>query len=259
MDEGLSVEFQGYSCLITINRPEQMNALNFPTLKELQKLINDLRFNTSLRTVIITGAGTKAFSAGADLKERAGLTHIQVKEFLGTIRSTLTAIENLQVPVIAAINGLALGGGAELALACDIRIASETATIGLTEVSLGIIPGAGGTQRLTRLVGKGVAKEIIFTGRKLNAHEAFELGLVNKLVSSVSATVAAQEMAALINNNAPIAVQQAKFAINHGSEVDLETGLNIEAKAYEICLPTKDRLEGLAAFKEKRKPQYRGE
>lgn len=259
MDEGLSVEFQGYSCLITINRPEQMNALNFPTLKELQKLINDLHFNTSLRTVIITGAGTKAFSAGADLKERAGLTHIQVKEFLGTIRSTLTAIENLQVPVIAAINGLALGGGAELALACDIRIASETATIGLTEVSLGIIPGAGGTQRLARLVGKGVAKEIIFTGRKLNAHEAFELGLVNKLVSSVSATVAAQEMAALINNNAPIAVQQAKFAINHGSEVDLETGLNIEAKAYEICLPTKDRLEGLAAFKEKRKPQYRGE
>lgn len=259
MNEGLSVEFEGYNCLITINRPEQMNALNFPTLKELQKLIKDLRFNSSLRTVIITGAGTKAFCAGADLKERAGLTNIQVKEFLYTIRNTLTEIENLQVPVIAAINGLALGGGTELALACDIRLASETATLGLTEVSLGIIPGAGGTQRMARLLGKGIAKEIILTGRKLTAHEALNLGLVNKVVSSDNLTDAALEMAGLINNNAPIAVQQAKFAINQGSEVDLETGLNIEAKAYEICLPTKDRLEGLAAFKEKRKPQYWGE
>lgn len=259
MNEGLSIDFEGYSCLITINRPDQMNALNFPTLKELQKVIKELRFNSSLRSVIITGAGSKAFSAGADLKERAGLTQIEVKEFLYTIRNTLTAIENLPVPVIAAINGLALGGGTELALACDIRIASETATLGLTEVSLGVIPGAGGTQRMARLLGKGIAKELILTGRKLTACEALNLGLVNKVVSSENLIEAAREMAGLINSNAPIAVQQAKFAINQGSEVDLETGLNIEVKAYEICLPTQDRLEGLAAFKEKRKPQYRGE
>ena len=259
MSNELIVEFREYTCVITINRPEQMNALNFPTLLELQKIIKELRFMTGIRTVVITGAGEKAFSAGADLKERDSMNLSQIKEFLFTIRNTLTDIENLPMPVICAVNGIALGGGTELALACDIRIASEKAVLGLTEVTLGIIPGAGGTQRLTRLLGKGKAKEIIFTGRKITAQEAISLGLVNKLVDPPKLLGEALEMAATINQNGPIAVQQAKFAINHGSEVELETGINIEAKAYEICLPTKDRLEGLQAFKEKRKPQYRGE
>lgn len=256
---GLKVEYRDYTCLITLNRPEQMNSLNFPTLLELQKLVCELRFNPQVRTVVITGAGTKAFSAGADLKERAGMTKLQVKEFLYTIRNTFTELENLPMPVIAAVNGIALGGGTELALACDMRIASENAGMGLTEVTLGVIPGAGGTQRLTRLVGKGKAKELIFTGRRVKAEEALALGLVNQVVLPENLIDTALETADQINQNAPIAVQQAKFAINYGSEVDLNTGLNIETKAYEICLPTKDRLEGLAAFKEKRKPKYKGE
>lgn len=257
--KNLLAEYLGYTCLITLNRPEAMNSLNFPALVELQRLVRELRFNPQVRTVVITGTGTQAFSAGADLKERAGMTQLQVKEFLHTIRNTFTEIENLPMPVIAAVNGVALGGGTELALACDIRIASETASLGLTEVTLGVIPGAGGTQRLVRLVGKGKAKELIFTGRRVNAKEALTLGLVNNVTTPDSLLETALEMAAKINNNAPIAVQQAKFAIDHGSQVDIHTGLNIETKAYEICLPTKDRLEGLAAFREKRKPQYKGE
>lgn len=253
------LEKVGYTALLTINRPDKMNALNFPSLLELRQNIKDIRFDSQIRTVVITGAGEKAFSAGADLKERAGMTQAQVKEFLYTINHTFREIEELPQPVIGAINALALGGGTELALACDIRLASTTATMGLTEVTLGIIPGAGGTQRLTRLIGTGRAKEIILTGRKISAQEALEWGLVNSLAEPAQLIEKAMAMAEMINQNGPIAVQQAKFAINYGAEVDLQTGLNIEAKAYQVCLPTKDRLEGLAAFKEKRKPEYKGE
>ncbi len=259
MHEGLLVDYRGYTCLITLNRPEQMNSLNFPTLLALQKLVREIRFNPQVRTVIITGAGAKAFSAGADLKERAGMSQLQVKEFIHTIRNTFTDIENLPVPVIAAVNGIALGGGTELALACDIRLAGEAVVMGLTEVTLGVIPGAGGTQRLARLVGKGLAKELILTGQRVNAVKALEIGLVNRVMATDTLLDTALEMAEQINENAPIAVQQAKFAINQGTGVDLQTGLSIETKAYEICLSTQDRLEGLAAFREKRKPQYKGE
>lgn len=259
MSGDLLIEYQGYTCLVTINRPEQMNALNFPMLKELAEVVRKLHFDTRVRTVVITGAGERAFSAGADLKERATMTPYEVKDFLYTIRNTFSALENLRIPVIAAINGIALGGGTELALACDIRVASSKAVMGLTEVTLGIIPGAGGTQRLARLLGKGKAKELIFTGRRLKAEEALSMGLVNSVFQPEALLDGAMQMAKLINDNGPIAVQQAKFAINYGTEVDLNTGIDLEAKAYEVCIPTKDRLEGLAAFKEKRKPQYKGE
>jgi len=244
---------------ITLNRPESLNALSFPTLMELRRIITDLRSQRSIRVVIITGSGSKAFCTGADLKERAGMTHDEVCRFIFTIRETFSAIAQLPVPVICALNGIALGGGTELALACDLRIAAEHAVMGLTEVSLGIIPGAGGTQRLPRLIGVGKAKELIFTGRKVMAPEALELGLVNKVVPGENLLAEACRLAGEIADNAPVAVQQAKLAINHGLEMDLANGLVLESNAYEVCIPTRDRLEGLAAFREKRKPVYSGE
>jgi methylglutaconyl-CoA hydratase len=245
--------------VITLNRPEAANALSLEMLEAFQKALDEIKYDKSVRCVIITGAGEKAFCAGADLKERAGMDTVQVRKTVALIRGNINAIEALPQPVIAAINGVAFGGGTELALACDIRIASETAKMGLTETSLGIIPGAGGTQRLPRLVGKGRAKELIFTARRIDAWEAREIGLVEHVASSHSLLEKAQEIASQIVRNGPIAVAQAKFAIDKGYDVDLATGLAIEQNAYEITIPTKDRLEGLQAFKEKRKPVFVGE
>jgi enoyl-CoA hydratase/carnithine racemase len=182
----------------------------------------------------------------------------QVKTFITTIRNLFTRIEYLKKPVIAAVNGVALGGGTELAMACDIRIASESATMGQTETRLAIIPGAGGTQRLPRLVGKGLAKELIFTGRRIAADEALRIGLVNRVVAPEQLMDEAGKMAAMICEAGPVALEQAKYAINYGMETDLHTGLAIESNAYWVCIPTEDRLEGLAAFQEKRKPVYKG-
>ncbi len=245
--------------ILTLNRPEVMNSLNFEMLRALADAVDAIRFDPGVRVVIVTGAGEKAFCAGADLKERAALTPVQVKEFILTIRNLFTAIENLSKPVIAAVNGHAFGGGTELALASDIRIASETAAMGLTETRLAIIPGAGGTQRLPRLVGKGRAKELIFTGRRVGAEEALAIGLVNRVAAPGRLLEECLSMAAMIREAGPIAIEQAKYAINHGMETDLATGLAIESNAYWVTIPTKDRLEGLAAFREKRKPVYRGE
>ena len=244
--------------VLTINRPQVMNSLNFPLLHALGEQIESVRFKTRTRVIIITGAGEKAFCAGADLKERATLTPDQVKEFIFTIRNLFTAIELLNKPVIAAVNGIALGGGTELALAGDIRIASKNATMGLTETRLAIIPGAGGTQRLPRLVGKGKAKELIFTGRLVDVAEALDIGLVNKICEPDELLDECQKMAAMIRETGPIAIEQAKYAINYGLETDLYSGLAIESNAYWVCIPTDDRLEGLAAFREKRKPIYKG-
>lgn len=251
-------ERKDQTAILTLNRPEVMNSFNFAMLRGLQEKIDAVRFDPDIRVVIITGAGDKAFCAGADLKERATLSDIQVKEFIFTIRNLFTAVEYLPKPVIAAVNGVALGGGTELALACDIRIAASSATMGLTETRLAIIPGAGGTQRLPRLVGRGKAKELIFTGRRVGADEALQIGLVNKVVPSEKLMEACLEMAAMICETGPIAIQQAKYAINYGLETDLHTGLAIESNAYWITIPTEDRLEGLAAFREKRKPVYKG-
>ncbi|WP_078408816.1 enoyl-CoA hydratase [Priestia abyssalis] len=245
--------------LITLNRPEAANSLSLQMLDELQKAIVACKFDRTVRCVVITGAGEKAFCAGADLKERAGMDTGQVRKTVSLIRENINQLEALPQPVIAAVNGVAFGGGTELALACDIRVASETAKFGLTETSLGIIPGAGGTQRLPRLVGKGRAKELIFTARRIDAGEARDIGLVEYVMPAESLLEKALEIANQIVRNGPLAVMQAKFSIDKGFDVDLSTGLSIEQNAYEVTIPTKDRLEGLQAFKEKRSPVFVGE
>ncbi|MFC1578318.1 enoyl-CoA hydratase-related protein [Thermodesulfobacteriota bacterium] len=258
-DDVLLVKEDAGIATLTLNRPEVMNSLNFPLLHALKDRIESFRFRRDLRVVIITGSGEKAFCSGADLKERATLNPDQVREYIFTIRNLFTAIEELNKPVIAAVNGIALGGGTELALASDIRIASSKASMGLTETRLAIIPGAGGTQRLPRLIGKGKAKELIFTGKRIDGQEAVKIGLVNQLCEPDDLLEACREMAAMICETGPVAIEQAKYAINYGLETDMHTGLAIESNAYWVCIPTEDRLEGLAAFKEKRKPIYKGQ
>lgn len=258
-DPILLVEERDQVAILTLNRPAVMNSFSFDLLRALKEQVDAVRFRSDLRVVVIAGAGEKAFCAGADLKERATLSPVEVKQFIYTIRNLFTEIENLNKPVIAAVNGIALGGGTELALACDIRIAAESAAMGLTETRLAIIPGAGGTQRLPRLIGKGKAKELIFTGRRVGAAEALDIGLVNQVVPGSELMEACLKMAAMICETGPIAIEQAKYAVNHGMETDLNTGLALESNAYWVTIPTKDRLEGLAAFREKRKPVYRGE
>lgn len=257
-DMVLLVEERDGIAILTLNRAEVMNSFNFALLQALKEQIEALKFNNNIRVVIITGSGQKAFCAGADLKERTTYSEIQVKTFIFTIRNLFTSIENLNKPVIAAINGVALGGGTELALACDIRIASMNALMGLTETRFAIIPGAGGTQRLPRLIGRGKAKELIFTGRRVDAQEALQIGLVNQICEQESLLDECLKMAAMICEAGPIAIEQAKYAINYGLETDLHTGLGIESNAYWVTIPTEDRLEGLAAFQEKRKPVYKG-
>ena len=244
--------------VLTLNRPEVMNSINFPLLKQLTEKVDRLRFNPKVRVVIITGAGSKAFCAGADLKERVNMSPVQIEAFILSLGNLFSAIEHLPKPVIAAVNGVALGGGTELALTADIRIAANTATMGLTETRLAIIPGGGGTQRLPRLVGKGKAKELIFTGKRIDAKEALSIGLVNQVTEPQELLSECKKMATMICETGPIAVAQAKHAINYGLETDLHTGLAIEANAYKVCIPTEDRLEGLAAFREKRPPVYKG-
>ncbi|CAN7276315.1 enoyl-CoA hydratase [Peribacillus frigoritolerans] len=245
--------------LVTLNRPDAANALSTELLYCLVEGLDELKRDSNLRTVIITGAGEKAFCAGADLKERAGMNDDKVKETVKLIGDTIMAVENLPVPVIAAINGSAFGGGLELALACDIRIASETAKVGLTETSLGIIPGAGGTQRLPRIVGMPTAKELIYTARRLDAKTAHALKIISHVYSPQHLLEEAKKLAKEIAVNAPLALRAAKAAINQGAETDLKTGLQIENDCYQTTLKTLDRLEGLSAFKEKRKPVYRGQ
>ena len=257
-EQVLLVEEKDGVAVLTLNRPEVMNSFNFALLNALKEHIDTLRFKADIRVIIITGSGQKAFCAGADLKERATLDEQQVKDFIFTIRDLFTTIEYLNKPVIAAVNGVALGGGTELALACDIRIAASNASMGLTETRLAIIPGAGGTQRLPRIVGRGKAKELIFTGRRIDAQEALQIGLVNQICEKDALMAECLKMAAMICETGPIAIEQAKYAINYGLETDLHTGLGIESNAYWTVIPTEDRLEGLAAFKEKRKPVYKG-
>ncbi|OQX25521.1 MAG: enoyl-CoA hydratase [Desulfobacteraceae bacterium IS3] len=259
MDENiLLAEEQDSVVTLTLNRPDVMNSFNFALLRALRDQIESLRFRSDVRVIIITGAGDKAFCSGADLKERATLNPTQVKEYIFTIRNLFTSIEQLNKPVIAAVNGVALGGGTELALASDIRIASMNATMGLTETRLAIIPGAGGTQRLPRLVGRGKAKELMFTGRRVGAEEALKISLVNQICELKDLLAECRKMAAMICETGPIAIEQVKYAINYGIEADLHTGLAIESNAYWVTIPTEDRIEGLTAFREKRKPVYKG-
>ncbi|AKO92607.1 enoyl-CoA hydratase [Priestia filamentosa] len=243
---------------VTINRPEVLNCFDYETLEQLQEIVDAIHLDSNVNTVIFTGAGEKAFSAGADLKERKTLSEMQVKRNVKAIRDVFNSIANLPQPTIAAVNGYAFGGGFELMLACDFSIAVEEAKLGLTETSWAIIPGAGGTQRLPRLIGEAKAKELIFTARKIAAQEAYELGILTKVVEQNMLMKSCETFAAEMMKNGPVALKQAKYAISQGMNVDLQTGLEIESKAYELTIPTEDRLEALNAFSEKRRPKFKG-
>lgn len=245
--------------ILRFGRPEVYHALNRPMLKQFAQLLQEIAVDATTRVVVITGSGEKAFCAGADLKERQTMTEEQVRIYISLIRKTFTLVEELPQPVIAAIGGVAFGGGLELALACDLRIADERALLALPETSLGIIPGAGGTQRLSRVAGMTVAKELIYTARRITAAEAYQFGIVSKVSPTGQALNVSMEIAKQIADNAPLAVQQAKKVISEGYELSLGTALEKETLAYDALIPTRDRLEGLQAFQAKRKPIYRGE
>lgn len=259
LQNNILYKVENHIAYVTINRPDALNCFDYETLAQLQDVVANIHITKDIRVVVITGAGDKAFSAGADLKERKHLNETEVRRNVKAIRDVFSAIEALPQPTIAAINGYALGGGFELALACDFRIAVPKAKMGLTEVSWAIIPGAGGTQRLPRLIGPSKAMELILTAKRIDADEALSLGALNSVVPEEELLSACEQLAAAITANGPLAVQQAKYAILHGMEVDLHTGLAIEAKAYEVIIPTKDRVEALDAFAEKRKPEFKGE
>lgn len=250
---------QNHIGYVKINRPEVLNCFDYETLTLLGEIVDGIHIDKEVRVAIFTGAGEKAFSAGADLKERKTLNDQQVRRNVKKIRDVFSAIAALPQPTIAAINGYALGGGLELALACDFRIAVSSTKIGLPETSMAIIPGAGGTQRLPRLIGEAKALELILTAKKLTTDEALQYGILTKVVQHEKLMGACEELAQQILANGPIAVQQAKYAIKNGMNADLQTGLEMESKAYELTIPTKDRVEALNAFNEKRKPEFKGE
>ena len=244
--------------MITLHRPKALNALNTELLQELSNLLDRIKEDTSIGIVIITGSGEKAFVAGADIAEMQMLTAIEGRNFGKIGQDVFNKLESLPQPVIAAINGFALGGGCELAMACDIRIASEKAKFGQPEVSLGITPGFGGTQRLPRLVGKGRAKELIYTGDIIDAGEAYRIGLVNKVAAPDELMNVAKAMAEKILSRASVAVQLSKAAVNEGLNMDIASGIAYEAEVFGLCFATEDQKEGMTAFVEKRKANFSG-
>jgi len=243
---------------ITINRPQALNALNEETLLEISSRIADAKQDKNIKVVVITGAGDRAFCAGADLNVMKGAGAYKGMHLSQVGQKLTLEIEELEKPVIAVINGYALGGGLELAMACDLRIASENAKLGQPEVNVGLIPGWGGTQRLPRLVGKGKAKEMIFTGKRIDAKTAEQLGLVNKVVPLEQLKSTVKELASELMNKPPIAIELAKQLINNSTETDLKIGLTNEAEAFGVLASTEDFKEGVSAFLEKRKPRYKG-
>ncbi|KAH7621499.1 hypothetical protein Ndes2526B_g03840 [Nannochloris sp. 'desiccata'] len=245
--------------LLSLTRSEAKNAIGKQLLKELQEAINNLRQENSTRCVVIRSTATGVFCSGADLKERAAMSQQESALFVQDLRATFSALAALPMPTIAAVDGFALGGGAELALACDLRVCSRNAQFAFPETRLGIIPGAGGTQRLPRIVGSTRAKELIFTGRRVDAPEALRIGLVDHFADEDNSETAALSLARDVAAAAPIALRMAKAAVDWGLETDVQTGLRIEEACYAQVLPTKDRLEGLKAFKEKRSPNFQGE
>lgn len=254
----LLYENQDGIAVITMNRPKALNALNQETLDELNQLADMLAKDSSVQVVILTGSGDKAFLAGADIAQMQSMSAIEGRNFGKLGQAVFNKLENLPQPVIAAVNGFALGGGCELAMACDIRIASEKAKFGQPEVTLGITPGFAGTQRLPRLVGKGRAKQLLYTGDVIDAMEAYRIGLVNVVVPAEELMTAAKAMAQKIQSRAAVAVQLCKAAVNEGLDTDLETGTAYEAEVFGLCFATADQKEGMAAFVEKRKAQFTG-
>ncbi|MBW1659209.1 MAG: enoyl-CoA hydratase/isomerase family protein [Deltaproteobacteria bacterium] len=243
---------------ITINRPKALNALNSKVLAELDKTLDRVNEDEEIRVVIITGSGEKAFVAGADIAEMSEMSPLEGSNFSRLGQLVFQKVQDLKKPVIAAVNGYALGGGSELALACDFIYASENAKFGLPEVTLGIFPGFGGTQRLPRLIGKSRAKELIFTGKMISAAEAYEMGMVNKVVPLDQLMDAVKEVATQIAKNGPIAVYVAKNLVDVGYDIPLDDGCLMESRSFGMCCSTEDKKEGMKAFLEKRKPVFKG-
>ena len=256
--ENILLEKKKSIAYVTVNRPKVLNALNMATMEELRAAFHDIKNDKDIRVVILTGAGEKAFVAGADISELAKHDSVSGKEYTHRGQTVLALIENLGKPVIACINGFALGGGCELAMACTIRLASENAKLGQPEVKLGIIPGYGGTQRLPRLVGKGLAMQQILTGEMISAQGAYRIGLVNEVVAAAELIPRAEAIAAKVIANPPLAVQYAMEAVNKGMEMPLAEGLYLEATLFGMCCATEDKKEGLTAFLEKRPAQFKG-
>ena len=250
--EYILYEQKGQYAIITINRERALNALNSTVLDELDKTLDSVDLDT-VRCLILTGAGQKSFVAGADIGEMSTLTKAEGEAFGKKGNDVFRKLETFPIPVIAAINGFALGGGCEISMSCDIRICSENAVFGQPEVGLGITPGFGGTQRLARLVGAGMAKQMIYTARNIKADEAYRIGLVNAVYAAEELMPAAEKMAATIAKNAPIAVRNCKKAINEGLDADMDQAIVIEEKLFGDCFETYDQKEGMAAFLEKRK------
>ncbi|MEA2172929.1 MAG: enoyl-CoA hydratase [Blastocatellia bacterium] len=255
--ETLLVERRERVAIVTINRPEKRNALNIQTRAEGAAVLDELRDDESIGVIVFTGAGDKAFIAGADIAEFAGRTALTQRDVMMG-RSLFTAIDAFPKPVIAMINGYCLGGGNELALACDLRIASETASFGQPEINLGIIPGGGGTQRLTRLVGEGKAMELILTGEIIDAQTALRLGLVNMIVPAADLQGKTLEIANRIADKSPVALRMAKEAVKLASRSNLDEGLRREVDLFALCFSSQDKDEGVKAFLEKRKPSFKG-
>jgi enoyl-CoA hydratase len=255
--ETLLLERRGRVALLTINRPQKLNALNIQTRAEGAAALEELREDEEVRVVVITGAGEKSFVAGADIAEFEGRTAVSQRDVM-TARSLFTAVDTFPKPVIAMINGFCLGGGCELALSCDLRIAGEQARFGQPEINLGIIPGGGGTQRLARLVGEGKAMELILTGDMIDAQTAYSIGLVNLVVPAADLEAKTMELANRIAEKSPIALRMAKEAVKAASRSNLDEGLRREIDLFALCFSSEDKDEGVRAFLEKRKPEFKG-
>ena len=254
----LLLEQSGAIAILTINRPKALNALNSDTLSELSSAIDELGMNSSVKVVVLTGSGEKAFVAGADISQMKDFNSLEGRRFAQLGQATLRKLELMPQPVIAAVNGFALGGGCELAMACDLRIASDNAKFGQPEVTLGITAGFGGTQRLPRLVGTGIASELLFTGDIIDANEAYRIGLVNRVYPLNVLKEEALKLANHIAGRAPAAVQLSKSAIQRGGNMDLDSAQAYEAEIFGLTCSTQDQIEGCTAFLEKRKPMFEG-
>jgi enoyl-CoA hydratase len=257
--DNVILDIEDSTGIIKINRPKALNALNSATLDDLFAAAKELSANPAVRVIIVTGQGDKAFVAGADIQEMQRMRPVEGMAFSEKGHRVMSFLEQMDKPVIAAVNGYALGGGFELALACDIVYASEKAKMGFPEVTLGILPGFGGTQRTAKLAGLSRAKELIFTGKVISAQEAYEIGLVNKVLPDGQLMEAVRGLTEKILAAGPIGVGLAKACVNRSSFLDIDSGLDLEAKAFGLCFGTDDQKEGMSAFLEKRKPTYRGQ
>lgn len=255
--ENIILEIDNNLAVITINRPKALNALNFATLGELAQALDETEKNENIAALIISGQGEKAFVAGADISFMKDLNPIQAREYAILGQMLMRKIENFSKPVIAAVNGFALGGGCELAMSCDIRIAAENAKFGQPEVLLGVTPGFSGTQRLPRLIGKGNALQLMMTGEQISAQRAFEIGLVNEVVPISELLPRAKALASKIAANSPFALKLVKEAVNNGLEMEINRAIAFEAELFSLCFASPEQKEGMAAFLEKRKPNFR--